>query len=446
VRSWECGRERGVAGRRGLTAAYSRTYQFVPPLYASRAPFPHPAPAAAFTEFVEAARREHKLSGLEPYEGKAKKDRYQVEVPESAVGRVPDDWTLQGKAKRRGATHCRYSTPTSAALLERLEAAEARRDDATRDGLRNLFSVFDAKRASWEAAVNCLATLDCLAALAAWSARGDGGAMCRPEVVPVAADTEPFLHLSQARHPCMAGGAGAAGSGGVGTYIPNDITLGWEQQQQQQAAEEEQRTGGPPCVLITGANAGGKSSTLRTTAMCALLAQLGCYVPAERARLTPIDRVFTRMGASDRMLAGQSTFVVELAETSAILASATRHSLVLLDELGRGCVGGGDGGGRVGMWGSWDSSAGSSVPPCRRLTRICPLPLAHFLATARCSTSTFDGCAIAYAVTRHLTAVTRCRTMFATHYHGLCEDFEGDPNVALGHMVRDREWGWRLQS
>jgi DNA mismatch repair protein MSH6 len=104
---------------------------------------------------------------------------------------------------------------------------------------------------------------------------------------------------------------------------------------------------------------------MRTAAACALLAQLGAYVPAAECRLTPVDRVFTRVGASDRMLAGQSTFFVELAETSAILAHASAHSLVLLDELGRG-------------------------------------------------TSTFDGAAIAFAVVRHLTTATRCRTLFAT--------------------------------
>lgn len=104
---------------------------------------------------------------------------------------------------------------------------------------------------------------------------------------------------------------------------------------------------------------------MRTAAACSLLAQLGAYVPASRCVLTPVDRIFTRVGASDRMLAGQSTFFVELAETSAILAHATRDSLVLLDELGRG-------------------------------------------------TSTFDGAAIAYAVVRRLTMDAQCRTLFAT--------------------------------
>jgi DNA mismatch repair protein MSH6 len=131
---------------------------------------------------------------------------------------------------------------------------------------------------------------------------------------------------------------------------------------------------------------GGKSTYLRTACTTVIMAQLGCFVPASSCRLTPVDRIFTRVGASDRILAAQSTFFVELAETSAILSQASKHSLVILDELGRG-------------------------------------------------TSTFDGNAIAYAVTRHLTKNVGCRTLFATHYHTLCDDFGKDRDVELGHMA-----------
>lgn len=140
------------------------------------------------------------------------------------------------------------------------------------------------------------------------------------------------------------------------------------------------------CVLVSGPNMGGKSSILRQTCLTVILAQLGCFVPASRLVLSPVDRIFTRVGASDRILAGQSTFYVELAETSTILNQSTANSLVILDELGRG-------------------------------------------------TSTFDGNAIAFAVTKHLVELVGCRTLFATHYHNLTEDFEDDPDVALGHMA-----------
>ena len=132
-------------------------------------------------------------------------------------------------------------------------------------------------------------------------------------------------------------------------------------------------------------NMGGKSTLLRQTCLIAILAQIGCFVPAEECSLTPFDRIFTRLGASDRILLGQSTFFVELAETAAALRGATRRSLVIMDELGRG-------------------------------------------------TSTFDGTAIASATVSHLVDNNQCLTLFATHYHSLLEDFKGRPGIRLGHM------------
>jgi len=130
---------------------------------------------------------------------------------------------------------------------------------------------------------------------------------------------------------------------------------------------------------------GGKSTLLRQTCVAVLLAQIGCFVPARSARLSLVDRVFTRLGASDSIFTGRSTFFVELSETSEVLHHATGSSLVILDELGRG-------------------------------------------------TSTFDGTAIAHAVLSHLARKTRCLTLFSTHYHGLVEAFGRDANVFLGHM------------
>jgi DNA mismatch repair protein MSH6 len=116
------------------------------------------------------------------------------------------------------------------------------------------------------------------------------------------------------------------------------------------------------------------------------MAQLGCKVPAKKCRLSPVDRIFTRIGASDNILDGQSTFFVELSETSTILHEATPNSLVILDELGRG-------------------------------------------------TSTFDGVAIASAVVQKLAEDLTCRTMFATHYHSLVDEFSTHPNVAMANMA-----------
>ena len=131
---------------------------------------------------------------------------------------------------------------------------------------------------------------------------------------------------------------------------------------------------------------GGKSTVLRQTCICVIMAQLGCMVPAEKCRLSPVDRIFTRIGASDNILEGQSTFFVELSETSTILHEATQHSLVILDELGRG-------------------------------------------------TSTFDGVAIASSVVQKLAEDLGCRTMFATHYHSLVDEFIAHPNVSMANMA-----------
>jgi DNA mismatch repair protein MSH6 len=154
-------------------------------------------------------------------------------------------------------------------------------------------------------------------------------------------------------------------------YIPNDTMLGGSDAQ---------------LILLTGPNMGGKSTLLRQTCIAIIMAQLGCWVPAQECVLTPFDRIFTRIGANDNILAGQSTFMVELSETARILKEATPRSLVILDELGRG-------------------------------------------------TSTFDGYAIAYAVLHHLATVTGCLGLFSTHYAALTEEFQHTPSIALMHMA-----------
>src|SRR5207253_2480234 len=125
-------------------------------------------------------------------------------------------------------------------------------------------------------------------------------------------------------------------------------------------------------ILLTGPNMAGKSTLLRQVGLCVLLAQIGAFVPARRAVVGVADRLFTRVGASDNLVRGQSTFMVEMSETSAILHGATARSLVLLDEIGRG-------------------------------------------------TSTYDGVAIAWAVTEFLHNAIGCKTVFATHYHELTQ-------------------------
>lgn len=322
--------------------------------------------------------------------------RFQIEVPErvAASSALPESYLL--KSQRKGGKDGgvrRYHTDELSAILERLSEAERAVEEALGDSMRALFERFAAHRAEVEAVARCVAVLDCLVGMAAWAAEGDGaGSMCRPRLVPRSGDVSQargtasggvaaaFLSVQAGRHPCVTRLLAERGSG---AYVPNDVDVGRERVE---SAGESTTGASGSCVLLTGPNMGGKSTYLRQAAVATLLAQVGCYVPATTCSLTPADRIFTRVGASDRILAGQSTFFVELAETSAIVNCATADSLVILDELGRG-------------------------------------------------TSTFDGNAIAWAVTRHLTAGCGCRALFATHYHTLTEEFAADPRVTLGHMA-----------
>jgi DNA mismatch repair protein MutS len=160
-------------------------------------------------------------------------------------------------------------------------------------------------------------------------------------------------------------------------FVPNDVTL--------DAAEHQ-------LIILTGPNMGGKSTYLRQTALLCLMAQAGSFVPARTAKLPVVDRLFARVGASDNIARGQSTFMVEMQETANILHCATSRSLVILDEIGRG-------------------------------------------------TSTFDGLSLAWAVAEHLASNARARpkTIFATHYHELTDLADALPTVANFHVVV-REW------
>jgi DNA mismatch repair protein MutS len=170
---------------------------------------------------------------------------------------------------------------------------------------------------------------------------------------------EPLLEAIAARHPVIEQWVEETREG---RFIPNDVYLS--------AALEGADARGPSLLLITGPNMGGKSTYLRQTAMLVLMAQMGCFVPADSLRLGLVDRVYTRIGASDNVARGRSTFMVEMTETATILNTATKRSLILLDEMGRG-------------------------------------------------TATFDGLSLAWATVEYLHAETGARTLFATHYHEL---------------------------
>jgi len=313
----------------------------------------------ALDAWLRDAKRELKCGDLK-WKHTAK-DRYCVEAPEAAFGRggrleaLPRGWTQRGKTKKSRA----FAVHDVAPLVEALEASEKTEKALKIDQMRRLFRAFDANRARWACAVRCVATLDALLALARAS-RAPG--FCRAELLDA---SDASISIEDGCHPCL-----------QGAVVPNDLAVGGAK---------------PKCLLLSGPNMGGKSTLLRQACVAAILAQTGCYVRAARCRLAPVDRVFTRLGASDKILEGQSTFMVELLETASILEHATPNSLVILDELGRG-------------------------------------------------TATFDGAAIAHSVVDHLVREAKCRALFATHYHDLVRSWADHADVQLGHMdclVRD---------
>ncbi|CAJ0960602.1 unnamed protein product, partial [Mesorhabditis belari] len=292
------------------------------------------------------------------------RNRYQMEFPE----KMKMSHRYELSSKRKG--FARYYTEDLREMIDQLGKAEEERDRLQADSTRRVFADFDTRASKWDSVVKRIAVVDVLISLAKF-ARTCGLKICRP-VFDFDA-TEAYLSVEAGVHPCLAtkGLISTGNAAQPSTYIPNDTNLGGSH---------------PSCMLLTGPNMGGKSTLMRQTAVLAVLAHMGSFVPAESMRLTPVDRIFTRIGANDRIVAGQSTFFVELQETRLVLKSATSHSLVLIDELGRG-------------------------------------------------TSTYDGTAIASAVLAELADQLRCRTLFSTHYHTLCTRVADNPRVLMAHMA-----------
>ncbi|KAK6941539.1 DNA mismatch repair protein MutS, connector domain [Dillenia turbinata] len=237
--------------------------------------------------------------------------------------------------------------------------------DSDAEILSVLIEIFIEKASQWSELVQAISHIDVLRSFAV-TASFSLGSMSRPLMLPQTKPQAlcqegggPVLKIKGLWHPF------ALGANGV--PVPNDINLG-----------ENADGCCPQTLLLTGPNMGGKSTLLRATCLAVILAQLGAYVPCEVCVLSVVDIIFTRLGATDRIMTGE--------KTASVLQNATQDSLVLLDELGRG-------------------------------------------------TSTFDGYAIAYAVFRHLIENVNCRLLFATHYHPLTREFATHPHVTLQHML-----------
>jgi DNA mismatch repair protein MutS len=263
---------------------------------------------------------------------------YFIEITRSHVHLVPADY--QRRQTLTGAE--RYVTPALKEFEEKVLTAAERIEDRERE----LFEALRRRIGGEILRLQCIgrltAELDVLSALAEVAERES---YVRPEI------TDEFnLEIIAGRHPVVERMMQRE------KFIPNDVRL-----------TEDSRM-----IILTGPNMAGKSTILRQIGLIVLMAQIGSFVPATRAKIGIVDRLFTRVGASDNLVRGQSTFMVEMSETSAILHTATGKSLVLLDEIGRG-------------------------------------------------TSTYDGVSIAWSVSEHLHDKVGCKTVFATHYHELTQ-------------------------
>jgi DNA mismatch repair protein MutS len=278
---------------------------------------------------------------------------YYIEISKANLANVPADYIR----KQTIANGERFITPALKEYEDRILGADERIAARELEIFEGLVRRVAAEAPRVLDTARAVASLDVLAALA--------------DTAATANFTKPFLHdgdefvASDVRHPVVERHVG-------GAFVPNDVQFDAAQQ----------------LIILTGPNMGGKSTFLRQVALLSVLAQAGSFVPARSAKLSVVDRIFARVGASDNIARGQSTFMVEMQETAAILHAATSRSLVILDEIGRG-------------------------------------------------TATFDGLSLAWAVAEHLATGDRARpkTLFATHYHELTDLADALEGVANYHVA-----------
>ncbi|KKK64400.1 hypothetical protein LCGC14_2984590, partial [marine sediment metagenome] len=282
---------------------------------------------------------------------------YYIEITNTHRDKIPDDYIRKQTLKNAE----RYITPELKEYEEKVLTADEKAKDLEYGLFLELRDAVAASRRRMQATAAVLSQIDVLAALAELARERN---YCRPEV-----SEELGLRIVDGRHPVL------DIIEPEGTFVPNDTT-----------ADAESGT----ILLITGPNMAGKSTYIRQVALITLMAQIGSFVPAKEATIGIADRIFARVGASDELTRGQSTFMVEMTETARILNTATARSLVILDEIGRG-------------------------------------------------TSTYDGISLAWAVVEYLHEHIGCRTLFATHYHELT-DLEKSLTQVKNLNVAVREW------
>ncbi|GAA5958465.1 hypothetical protein JCM21900_001479 [Sporobolomyces salmonicolor] len=305
----------------------------------------------ALQDELEKAQKQFKDSSI-AFKNIGTKDIFQIEVP--VKHKVPGNWTKMTSTQKVN----RYYSPEVAKLVSQLKEARERKGMFVNSFQFKLYGEFDKDYSTWMAVVKTISELDCLMSLSKSSA-ALGEPAVRPEIVE---SDQAILEFEELRHPCILSAST--------DFIPNDVAIGG---------------GAQNLMLLTGPNMAGKSTLLRMTCTAVIMAQLGCFVPAAKARIAPVDAIYSRMGANDLIFANASTFKVEMDDCNKILTKATPRSLVILDELGRG-------------------------------------------------TSTYDGMAIAYSVLHRLATHVGCVGFFATHFTSLTEDFAYHPQIRLCNM------------
>ncbi|MBS0262020.1 MAG: DNA mismatch repair protein MutS [Planctomycetes bacterium] len=263
----------------------------------------------------------------------------EITAAQAAKTPIPPEYIRKQTLKNQE----RFITPELKEHEEKVLRSEQQATSLEQELFQALRTLVAAQSSRLRQTAEALAQSDVLAALAVLAVKGN---YCRPELTD-----EVVLDVREGRHPVL------DRLQPTGQFVPNDVLLGDQQGRVQ---------------IITGPNMAGKSTYIRQAALLTVLAQMGAFVPAKSARIGLADRVFARVGASDELSRGQSTFMVEMTETARILHAATERSVVILDEIGRG-------------------------------------------------TSTYDGISLAWAVTEFLHDAVGCRTLFATHYHELTE-------------------------
>ena len=289
---------------------------------------------------------------------------YYIEITNAHREKIPADYIRKQTIKNAE----RYITPELKEYEEKVLTADEKAKELEYTLFLDLRNIVAADRRRMQSTAAALAQIDVLAALAELARQRN---YCRPEIVE-----EPILRIVDGRHPVL------DIVEPEGKFVPNDTACGF--------APDNCETASGAILLITGPNMAGKSTYIRQVALLALMAQMGGFVPAREATIGIADRIFARVGASDELTRGQSTFMVEMTETARILNTATARSLVILDEIGRG-------------------------------------------------TSTYDGMSLAWSVVEYLHEHIGCRTLFATHYHELT-DLEKSLSGVKNLNVAVREW------